>query len=368
MSRPASINDSDKSAHIRDTVLQAGVALRIRHPWLRHQDAIGVGVMLLALAGMAGSGWLYLRGDITWWLCVPLTAFCAAFIHELEHDLIHLMYFRQRTWANRLMLAVGWLARPNTVNPFIRKGVHLHHHKHSGQASDIEEIGITNGAPWSLRRLIGLTDNVLGVALRLKDVNQAGHLYLSMQTPVHALHAFALKYQRILAFTPVGWLYYPAIHTWAVWHVLQLLAPVVAPLLGLHWAPGAATQAFMQGLDAYAVVYLLPNTLRGFCLFFLSSNLHYYGDVEERNVMQQCQVLNAWWLLPMQLFCCNFGSTHAIHHFAVKEPFYIRQWTAGTAHRVMREMGVRFNDLGTFKRANRFGGPVRQAAEQRMAA
>jgi hypothetical protein len=76
--------------------------------------------------------------------------------------------------------------------------------------------------------------------------------------------------------------------------------------------------------------------------------------VEPRNVMQQCQVLNPWWLMPLQLFCFNFGSTHAIHHFAVKEPFYVRQWNAGIAHKVMRQMGVRFNDLGTFGRANRF--------------
>lgn len=38
----------------------------------------------------------------------------------------------------------------------------------------------------------------------------------------------------------------------------------------------------------------------------------------------------------------------------VKGPFYIRQLTAPVAHRVMREMGVRFNDFGTFARANRW--------------
>jgi hypothetical protein len=38
----------------------------------------------------------------------------------------------------------------------------------------------------------------------------------------------------------------------------------------------------------------------------------------------------------------------------VKEPFYIRQMTVSVAHKVMREMGVRFNDFGTFGRANRF--------------
>jgi hypothetical protein len=80
----------------------------------------------------------------------------------------------------------------------------------------------------------------------------------------------------------------------------------------------------------------------------------FYGDIEDDNPLQQCQVLNVWWLLPLQLFCCNFGSTHAIHHFVVKEPFYIRQWTAAAGHRALRDVGVRFNDLGTFARANRY--------------
>jgi hypothetical protein len=82
--------------------------------------------------------------------------------------------------------------------------------------------------------------------------------------------------------------------------------------------------------------------------------MHYYGDVELGNVMQQCQVLNSKWMWPLQAFCFNFGSTHGIHHFVVKEPFYIRQMTAPVAHKVMAEMGVRFNDFGTFGRANRF--------------
>jgi hypothetical protein len=26
-------------------------------------------------------------------------------------------------------------------------------------------------------------------------------------------------------------------------------------------------------------------------------------------------MLNRWWLAPVPPFCCNFGSTHGIHHF-----------------------------------------------------
>src|SRR3546814_13463832 len=88
---------------------------------------------------------------------------------------------------------------------------------------------------------------------------------------------------------------------------------------------------------------------------FVSSNMHYYGDVESGNIVQQCQVLNPWWLWPAQLFCFNFGATHAIHHFVVSQPFYVRQLTARAAHQVMRDNGVRFNDVGALRRANRRG-------------
>jgi hypothetical protein len=70
--------------------------------------------------------------------------------------------------------------------------------------------------------------------------------------------------------------------------------------------------------------------------------------------VQQTQVLNSWWLAPLRLFCFNFGSTHAIHHLSVPDPFYLRQATASVAHAVFRENGVRYNDLDTFRRANRY--------------
>ena len=101
-------------------------------------------------------------------------------------------------------------------------------------------------------------------------------------------------------------------------------------------------------------MWIGPNVLRVACLHFLSSNMHYFGDVEEGNVIEQTQVLNRWWLLPLQLFCCNFGSTHGIHHFVPGDPFYLRQMTTRAAHHAMRANGVRFNDMGTFRRANRF--------------
>jgi fatty acid desaturase len=344
------MNDAQKADHVRNVVLKAGETLRARHPWLRHQDAIGATIMVVSLLGMIGSGGLYLYDLIPWWVCVPVTAIFASFIHELEHDLIHQMYFRSRPWANSLMLAIGWAARASTVNPFVRRKLHLHHHKFSGTESDLEERGITNGEPWGLRRLLMTGDNMLAVALRPMAMRRATRQYIRAQQPADKQAARRLAAEQASAYVPLGHVYYLCFHSWVVLHLLQWALPAI----GVHVAWPTWLSSLMHGLDVFGVVYALPCLLRTFCLHFISSNMHYYGDVQARNAMQQCQVLNPWWLIPMQLFCFNFGSTHAIHHFAVKEPFYIRQWNARIAHQVMREVGVRFNDLGTFGRANRF--------------
>ncbi|SDW98549.1 fatty acid desaturase [Marinobacter mobilis] len=347
------MTDLQKTEHIRKTVLDAGRALRERHSWLRHQNTIGATIMIVSVLGMIASGWAYVAGVIPWWLCVPVTAIFASFIHELEHDLIHLMYFKNRPWINDLMLAVGWVARASTVNPFVRRKLHLHHHKFSGTESDLEERGITNGTPWGLRRLLMTGDNMLAIILRPLEMLRATRAYIRSQKPKDSKEVRRMRLEQLTSYMPIGNLYYVCFHTWVVANAVLIGADFMG-------SPIELSATLSQGLDVLntaAVVYMLPSLLRTFCLHFISSNMHYYGDVEARNVMQQCQVLNPWWLMPMQLFCFNFGSTHAIHHFAVREPFYIRQWTAPTAHKVMREMGVRFNDFGTFRRANRFARP-----------
>lgn len=352
---PNTLSDAEKTEHIRKTILEEGRALRRRHPWLeRHQNLIGATIMAISLLGMISSGTLYVMELIPWWICVPVTAIFASLIHELEHDLIHLMYFKNRPWANDLMLALGWLARASTISPFVRRKLHLHHHKFSGTESDLEERGITNGERWGVRRLLMTGDNMLAVLLRPFTMQRAVRDYIRSQKPASQGDARKMSLQQLLAYAPLGNLYYLLFHSWVLAHLVLFAAQLAGAPITLP--EGMATA--LAALDTFAVVYMLPCFLRTFCLHFISSNMHYYGDVEPRNVMQQCQVLNPWWLMPMQLFCFNFGSTHAIHHFAVREPFYIRQWTAPAAHRVMREMGVRFNDYGTFLRGNRFSREV----------
>jgi fatty acid desaturase len=334
---PQRLNAAQRSAHIREVVLARGVELRQRYPILNHQDALGAGILAFALAGMVGSAALYLGGYMAWWACLLLNAFFASLTHELEHDLIHSMYFRKQRLPHNLMMGLVWLARPSTINPWIRRQLHLNHHKLSGTEADMEERAITNGEPWGIARLLMVGDNMMSAFIRL----------LRAKTWAHK---FGILKRVLKVYAPLALLH------WGAWYLFLGFhgANGVAYLLGTSVEWSATTLSVMGVIDIAVVVIIGPNVLRTFCLHFISSNMHYYGDVEPGNVIQQTQVLNPWWLWPLQAFCFNFGSSHGIHHFVVKEPFYIRQMTVPVAHKVMREMGVRFNDYGTFARANRF--------------
>ncbi|MBF6042607.1 fatty acid desaturase [Pseudomonas sp. P154a] len=334
---PQRLNAAQRSAHIREVVLAKGVELRQRYPILNHQDALGAGILAFALAGMIGSAALYMTGHMAWWACLLLNAFFASLTHELEHDLIHSMYFRKQRVPHNLMMGLVWLARPSTINPWIRRHLHLNHHKVSGTETDMEERAITNGEPWGFARLLMVGDNMMSSFIRMLRAKTWAHKFSIVQRTLKVYAPLALVH-------------------WGAWYVFLGFHAIngIAFLMGAPIEWSATTLSVMQVIDIAAVVIIGPNVLRTFCLHFISSNMHYYGDIEPGNVMQQCQVLNAGWLWPLQAFCFNFGSSHGIHHFVVKEPFYIRQMTVPVAHKVMREMGVRFNDFGTFGRANRF--------------
>ncbi|MBP5099413.1 fatty acid desaturase [Pseudomonas protegens] len=343
---PERMNAQQRAAHIRQVVLARGDELRRRFPLLRHQDALGAGILAFALSGMLGSALLYVTGHLAWWACLLLNAFFASLTHELEHDLIHSMYFRKQRLPHNLMLGLVWLARPSTINPWVRRHLHLNHHKVSGSESDIEERAITNGEPWGIARLLMVGDNLMAAFIRL------------LRAP-GARRKLGILVRTLAVYAPLALLH------WGAWYVFLGFhgANGVAALLGspIQWSQDTAS--LMHYVDIAVVVIIGPNVLRTFCLHFVSSNMHYYGDIEPGNVIQQTQVLNPWWMWPLQAFCCNFGSTHGIHHFVVREPFYIRQMTASVAHKVMAEMGVRFNDFGTFARANRFTRQEREAMQ-----
>lgn len=351
------MTDQQRIQKVRTVVVQAGEDLRTRYPILKHQNLIGASILTFALTGMLGCAVLYANAILPAWACILLVAFFASLTHELEHDLLHYMYFKQTPWAHNLMMGLVWLARPNTISPWTRRRLHLHHHKYSGTEHDLEERGISNGMPWSLRRILVMSDQLMSVYLRPFQMYGMVKLFIEKQPAAERKKALA---SQLVGFIPLSYLYYGLWYTFVLFHVMTWLAPLFGyPLLWPTWV-----MQVMTVVNFLAVVWVMPNFVRSFSLQFVSSNMHYYGDIDPRDVIKQTQVLNPWWLMPFQLFCFNFGSTHAIHHFVVKEPFYIRHMTSKTAHQVMREVGVRFNDFGTFRRNNRWGEYVAHPVKQ----
>lgn len=344
------------TAEVRRRLDRLADDLRARHRWLRHQDAIGAGLMAVCLAAMAAAAWGWQAGALGLAAVIVLNALASSVIHELEHDLIHRQYFKRTPWAHNVMLALCWIARPTTVNPWMRRNLHLHHHKVSGSESDVEERGLTNGEPWGLKRLIMTLDAMLALALRPLAMPRAVRLY-------HRTYPHLRANLLVFAYFPLGYLAYGA------WYAcLYGLAADALHAAGHGWLPtfasfGPAGVQAQELLQLVAATWLAPNLLRSACLYFISSNMHYYGDIDPRDIRQQTQVLDSWWLLPFNLFCCNFGATHSLHHYQVGEPFYVRALIARAGNRVLAQAGVRFNDWGTFRRANRWTRPGDAAAQ-----
>ena len=359
----AHLSDAEKVQVIRTRVQAAGDAMKARHGWLAHQNLIGLCIQLGAVGGMVLMSVLYLQGVAPAWLTIIAVGVFASITHEMEHDLIHHMYYKHQPRMQNFLLLIGWLARPSTINPWMRREIHFHHHKVSGSETDMEERGITNGVPWGIKRVLMLADGILSVVLRPLEMRKMTYQYvkhvLKPKTKAEFNRAMRMK---ALSYFPLGNLYWAAWHAWVVWHAVDIGARALgAPI---EWS--STILSIMDVLNPLAVCLLIPNFIRSFCLHFISSSMHYYGDIESSNIMQQCQVFTHPIFWPMHLFCFNFGSTHAIHHFVVGQPFYLRQMIAKEAHAVMREMGVRFNDFGSFRRANRMNEasvrPVAKAA------
>ena len=307
--------------------------LRRRLPILNYQNWLGLGILLFALMGMLLSGYLYYTELLPAWACIITAALCASLSHEIEHDLIHRQYFRHQPVIYHGMMLLTWIMRPNTVNPWYRRDMHLLHHKVSGTCKDVEERLVGNGIAYGFTRFVVMFDGLLGLVLR----------HAVLRREVDNFSALRL----LSATLPLASLYF------LIWYAFLLFHAYDALFTGMSGAPYPGwLLALMDGINFIVVILIAPNVLRSACLNFITSNMHYYGNVQ--NLLQQTQILDRWYFLPLQLFCCNFGSTHAIHHFVVSQPFYLRQLVAHRAHKVMREQGVRSNDLSTFSNNNRF--------------
>merc|ERR1712057_118987 len=81
------------------------------------------------------------------------------------------------------------------------------------------------------------------------------------------------------------------------------------------------------------MLLFLPNMLRQSCLQLVSTGCHYYGDIPEKNVFFQNQVID---------------------HYVSRQPFYLRQICAPEVANELQKQGVRFNDFEIYLRDHRY--------------
>lgn len=305
--------------------------LRSKYRFLAHQNTLGMLLLVLSLSGMIALGALYYYAVIPAWFAVLSIAAVASISHELEHDLIHRQYFKSSPFLHNLMMAIVWVMRPNTVNPWYRRKIHLHHHQHSGTQQDLEERLVGNGVKNPLKRLLVVIDGLAGLLL-FRNVYKKEIKGFSFTTVFHA--GF-----------PLATAYFVVLYSMVIYHTINLFTPMETHI-------PAAILPVVHLFEFLMVVLILPNVVRSASLNFVTSSMHYYGGVN--NVHQQTHVITSKWFLPFQLFCFNFGKTHTIHHFFPNQPFYIRQWISTKINKVLKQQGVNFNDFESLRNANAY--------------
>ncbi|MDJ0624759.1 MAG: fatty acid desaturase [Candidatus Caenarcaniphilales bacterium] len=326
------LSDKEKISRITALIRHAEKRLRSKFPILNEQNLIGAFILVYSCAAFIINSLLYIQGIIPAWLCFILNAFCTSFLHEMEHDLIHHIYFRTKPIVQNLFMFVIWVFRGNLISPWYRRMIHLIHHRESGQVTDIEERLIGNGMFYGLKRFITMFDTALGW-INFKELKE--------QIPSFKLSAILKATFPIFIIFNMIWFSFIAQQGWKIISVIHSVIPPFPT-----W--------YVELVSILMVIYVGPNMLRQASLSLVSSTCHYYGDIKKGDLLRQVQILQPWFLIPFQLFCFNFGSTHVIHHFVVNQPFYLRQMVAPVAHAAMKKYGVRFNDIETFKRGNRY--------------
>ncbi|MBB1387034.1 MULTISPECIES: fatty acid desaturase [Pseudoalteromonas] len=303
--------------------------LRQKHPLLAHQNTLGLIILLLSLSALIGVGVLYYLTIIPAWMCIILAAIAASISHELEHDLIHKQYFSNQPLMHNFMMLTVWLMRPNTISPWYRRKMHLHHHKTSGTQQDLEERLVGNGIKNPFLRALVITDGLLGLVISQKRFKKEidGFSFMSVFN----------------AGFPIATAYFIILYSVIVFHIVNLFMPL--SINSASWLLST-----INVFEFLMVVLIVPNIIRSSSLNFVTSSMHYYGGVN--NMLEQTHVLTSRLFMPFHLFCFNFGHTHTIHHFVPNQPFYLRQMLSKKALKVMKQHNVRFNDFESIKNAN----------------
>ena len=260
-----------RSMAVRAAILAEDARIRAKFPLLlavSAQSGVALAIWIGSLVVMTGAAAGYLRGVIPAWVVIPVSAFAASLLHELEHDLIHNLYFQKLPFIQDVMFFGIWVAKLS-INPWTRRGYHLHHHRRSGQPDDYEErligLGISN-LPY--RIALAVAPWTIALVTKKIEKDSGGKYHTLRGTPCSAERWL----QRVDLFF--------------------VLSPTLAALAAAYGSKLALT---------FLVVWAGPNVLRHACIVLMSSYSHYYGDVTPGDVNQQNQILNHWTLLPFQV-------------------------------------------------------------------
>lgn len=335
--------EAGKVKTIRDAIRAEDKRLRAAYPFPlgeHWQSVVGLAIYMGSWVVWGVATYAWWTGGLSLPVLMVVNALAISLLHEMEHDLIHELYFKRQPWVQHVMFMGIWLIKSN-ASPWWRKYYHLRHHQYSGQVNDVEERLIGLGLRWWSPKRLLVTLTPAGTLLVANDIARDDpefsrvNLVLS-NSPVIVLSTAAMLVHLICALGGDAALVKAGV----------LSAPLHAFL----------SQRILPALFLYNAAVNFPNVLRQSCLVIISTYCHYYGDIPERDVFFQTQILDHPLLWPFQLFCFNFGATHIIHHFVTRQPFYLRQVTAFRVLPIMKALGCRHNDMGNNFRGNRWVG------------
>lgn len=315
---------------------------RAKYPILNNADAICMFFLITTLSIMGTMSYLYLEGTIPWYVASLVIGMCIGVHHEIEHDIIHNLYFKNKALIQDLLFSILFFTKFH-VSPWQRRIYHWKHHRVSGQLNDVEE------------RLVGM-----GVPLSAKRMYLAAHpsaLYCQYGDVFADAPSFDFKSgTRDNTITTIGWQLVTKLY---LLYVLQAYFNPADPY-------GKLPEFLWPIVKNLLVLLIIPATIRSTSLIVLTTNSHFYADIPKNSIFYQCQILQHWIFFPFTLFTCNFGATHIIHHYNALQPFYIRTLVTNATLDEMKRQGVRVNDWGVLLRANSFHRDPKNAKKEKI--
>eukprot|EP00817_Percolomonadidae_sp_ATCC50343_P004155 CAMPEP_0117419528 /NCGR_PEP_ID=MMETSP0758-20121206/1066_1 /TAXON_ID=63605 /ORGANISM="Percolomonas cosmopolitus, Strain AE-1 (ATCC 50343)" /LENGTH=214 /DNA_ID=CAMNT_0005200635 /DNA_START=313 /DNA_END=954 /DNA_ORIENTATION=- len=210
--------------------------------------------------------------------------FVGSIQHEMEHDLIHNLYFSKYPIIQNALMLVIYIQKFH-ISPWYRKKLHLRHHIVSGQKEDIEERLIGLGRPFDWRRIL-VAMNHSGQAV-FNDEDAIPQIAKDSEKDFED-HGFNLM-NIVMSTTPTLGVTTVLFHVW-----LGYLRLTNGLTLGAYDPVNLLPLSLFKYVHAFAVLVALPNYLRNLCLNMCATYCHYFADIPENSVFYQNQILDHW--------------------------------------------------------------------------